>query len=202
MHSNPHITKWLVAIKMRMASMCEEGFVMTAITLMYNDAATEDILESKRKMRLRLADIQQQSLLLSRSHLSSVGERLRERLKLWRDSIKVHIDVLLHEPSIDAMNRCLTSPEFEFMKFLHKLTERISAWRKFPDKHLPYLELPAEFVELQGEMDAPHAEYERLCRILELADSFIPADMQRTMFAMMLSEKMGQTRPLMPSHAG
>jgi hypothetical protein len=34
-----------------------------------------------------------------------------------------------------------------------------------------------------------------------MADSFIPAEMQRAMFALMLSEKMGQTRPMMPSHA-
>jgi len=49
-------------------------------------------------------------------------------------------------------------------------------------------------------LDAPHAEYERLCRIQEMADSFIPADMQRTMFAMMLSEKMDQAKQLKRSH--
>jgi hypothetical protein len=201
MHNNPFITKWMVGIKMRMASMCKEGFVMTIITLMYNDAATDDILESKRKFRLARVDIEQQSQMLTQIPWYSVRQRLIGRLKIWRDSFKARIDLWRYDPSSEAMNRCLGCPEFEFMEYLHKLTERISAWRKFPDKHLSFLELPAEFVELKGELDAPHAEYEYLCRILEMADSFIPAEMQRTMFALMLSEKMGQTRPMMPSHA-
>ncbi len=180
--------------------MCEDGPAMTIITLLYNDAATNDILESKRASRIALAAIQRESQSIERVPWYSVGERLSGRLKIWRDSIVASIGVWRYEPTNEAMDRCLGSPEFEFLKYLHKLTERISAWRKFPYKHLPFIKLPAEFVELQGKMDAPHAEYEHLSRILELADSFIPADMQRTMFAIMLSEKMGQSRPMMPSH--
>jgi hypothetical protein len=76
----------------------------------------------------------------------------------------------------------------------------MTAWRAFSHKNLPLDQLPAQFVEVKGASDAPHAEYERLCRIQEMADAFIPADMQRTMFILMLSEKMGQTKPLKPSH--
>jgi hypothetical protein len=76
------------------------------------------------------------------------------------------------------------------LKYLHNLTERMAAWRAFPDKHLPSDQLPKEFVDVKGLLDAPLSEYETLCRIQETADAFIPAEMQRTMFAVMLSEMM------------
>jgi hypothetical protein len=68
----------------------------------------------------------------------------------------------------------------------------MAAWRAFPDKHLPADQLPKEFVDLKGLSDAPQSAYERLCRIQETADAIIPAEMQRTMFAVMLSEIIGQ----------
>ena len=53
---------------------------------------------------------------------------------------------------------------------------------------------------MKGPSDPPQAEYSFLCRVQELADAFIPADMQRTMFAVMLAEKLASGRQLSPSH--
>jgi len=173
---------------------------MSIITLFYNDVATDNILESKRKLRLELAAIQQRSQVLAHIPWRSVGSWLGGYLNVWRDRIAVRIGVWFDEPSEESLNQCLDSVEFEFMRYLHKLTERMTAWRAFPDKHLPPDQLPEAFCEIKGYLDAPHAEYEHLCRIQELADSYIPAEMQRTMFALMLSEKMSQDRPLKPPH--
>ncbi len=173
---------------------------MTIIALFYNDAASEDILKSKHKLRLDRAAIEQQSHMLARIPWYSVFERLRRYKMIWQDRLAVRFRIWRYQPSEEALNRCLVHPEFEFLKYLHRLTERMSVWRAFSNKHLPVEELPQEFVEVKGAMDAPHAEYERLCRIQEMADAYIPADMQRTMFVMMLSEKMGQNQTLKPSH--
>ena len=78
--------------------------------------------------------------------------------------------------------------------------ERMAAWRAFPDKHLPPEQLPREFVDVKGLTDAPQAAYKRLCRIQDTMDAFIPAEIQRTMCAMMLARIMKQPELLHPSH--
>ena len=199
-HKDKFVTKWVTGIKSRMAGMCEDGFVIPLIALFYNDAATADILESKRRTRLQLADIEQRSQALARVPWYSVIERVRIHLTSWRERMAVRIGLWRHELAEGSMNSCLSSPEFEFLKYLHKLTERMAAWRAFPDKHLPTDQLPKEFVDLKGQLDAPLSAYERLCRIQETADAIIPAEMQRTMFAVMLSEMMGQPEQRTPAH--
>ncbi len=173
---------------------------MTIIALFYSDAASLDILESKRKLRLERAAVERQSRLLELVPWHAVGTRLMGHLRMWREKFAVEIRFWRSEPSEEALNQCLCSPEFEFMKYLHKLTQRMADWRTFPGKHLPADQRPAEFVEVNGAMDPPHAEYEHLCRIQEMADAFIPAEMQRTLFALMLSEKMDKARPLQRCH--
>jgi hypothetical protein len=199
-HKDKFVTKWVTGIKSRMAGMCEDGFVVPLIALFYNDAATADILESKRRTRLQLAAIEQRSQALARVPWYSVIERVRTHLTSWRERMVVRIELWRHELAEGSMNSCLSSPEFEFLKYLHKLTERMAAWRAFPDKHLPTDQLPKEFVDLKGQLDAPLSAYERLCRIQETADAIIPAEMQRTMFAVMLSEMMGQPEQRTPAH--
>ena len=198
-HKDKFVTKWVTGIKSRMAGMCEDGFVVPLIALFYNDAATADILESKRRTRLELAAIEQRSQALARVPWYSLARRLSLHLMSWRERVAVRIGVWRHQLSEEAMTQCLGCPEFEFLKYLHKLTERMTTWRAFPDKHLPTDQLPKEFVDLKGQLDAPLSAYERLCRIQETADAIIPAEMQRTMFAVMLSEMM--RKPEQRAHA-
>ena len=199
-HKDKFVTKWVTGIKSRMAGMCEDGFVVPLIALFYNDAATADILESKRRTQLELAAIEQRSQTLVRVPWYSVARRLSLYLTSLRERVAVRIGVWRHELPEEAMARCLGSPEFEFLKYLHKLTQRMTTWRAFPDKHLPLDQLPKEFVDVKGLSDAPLSAYERLCRIQETADAFIPAEMQRTMFAVMLSEMMGQPEQQTRAH--
>ena len=200
-HKDKFVTKWVTGIKSRMAGMCEDGFVVPLIALFYNDAATADILESKRRTWLQLAAIEQRSQALARVPWYSVARRLSLHLTSWRERAAVRIGVWRHQLPEEAMNQCLGSPEFEFLKYMHKLTQRMTTWRAFPDKHLPLDQLPKEFVDVKGPTDAPLSAYERLCRIQETADAFIPAEMQRTMFAVMLSEMMGQPEQPTRAHA-
>jgi hypothetical protein len=199
MHKDKFVTKWVAEIKARMTGMCEDGFVIPMIALFYNDAATADIMECKRKMRLELAAIEQRHGMLARLPCYSIFERLSGCFASWRDRMAVRIWVWRHQPDEEAVNKCLGSPEFEFLKYLHKLTERMAAWRAFPDKHLPPEQLPKEFVDVKGTSDAPQAAYERLHLIQEAADAFIPAEMQRTMFAVMLLRTTIQPELLPPA---
>ena len=201
MHQDKFVTKWVSGIKMQMAGICEDGFVIPMIALFYNDAATIDILESKRTMRLEIAAIENCSKLLAQVPWYHIGAQISGRLASWKEHMALRIRVWHRQPPKEAIDRCLGSAEFEFLKYLHKLTERMAAWRAFPDKHLPSDQLPKEFVDVKGQLDAPQAVYERLDCIQEAVDAFIPAEMQRTMCALMLSTMMRQPEAqLHPSH--
>ena len=78
----------------------------------------------------------------------SLLKRIGGSVTSWRERMHVRIGVLRQQLPEEALIRCLGSPEFEFLNYLHKLTERMAAWRAFPDKHLPADQLPKEFVDL------------------------------------------------------
>ncbi len=83
---------------------------------------------------------------------------------------------------------------------MHKLTQRISAWRSFKKKSLPWNDLPAEFREVKGFADPPHAEYSYLTELDDIVASYISPEMKNTMFNLMLAEKMTVARQLTPNH--
>jgi hypothetical protein len=194
------VSTWVTSIKSRMAGMCEDSFVIPMIALFYNNAATADILESKRRTRLELDAIKDRRQILAGLPWSSFREWLSGLLKSWRDRVKVRIRVWRRRPPVNAMDQCLGTPEFEFLTYLHNLTERMAAWSAFPEKHLPPEQLPKRFVDAKGYLDAPLSLYDNLCRIQEAADAFIPAEMQRTMFVVLLSEIMHQPELQNPAH--
>ena len=148
MYQDKFVTKWVSTIHNRMKGMCEESFVVPIIALFYNDAATSDILESKQKMRLALNAIERRAQAIMRLPWYRVFQRLSGFVACWRERVAVRIGVWRRQPPEEAVNQCLCSPEFEFLKYLHKLTERMTAWRDFPDKHLPPVMLPKEFVDI------------------------------------------------------
>jgi hypothetical protein len=76
----------------------------------------------------------------------------------------------------------------------------MSAWREFPKKQVPVHDLPAEFRDVKGLMDPPHAEYSRLVDLQEMIDAFVSKDMQRTLLVKMLADKMNLVREAEPSH--
>ena len=99
-----------------------------------------------------------------------------------------------------ARNKCCVSPHPTSFRYLRKLTQRMSAWREFPKKHVPVHDLPAEFRDVKGLMDPPHAEYSRLVDLQEIVDAFVSKDMQRTLLVKLLADKMNLVREAEPSH--
>ena len=85
-------------------------------------------------------------------------------------------------------------------RYLHKLTQRMSSWRSFSKKHISWHELPAEFQNVKGPADPPHAEYSNLVEIQDMVDAFISPEMQRTHYIMLLAEKLTIARQLEPAH--
>jgi hypothetical protein len=199
-HKDKVVSSWVTRIKLQMANMCEDDFVIPMIALFYNDAATRDILESKRRTRLELAEIEERRRKLLDLPWYLVGERLSGLMTLCRDRMAFHIREWTQKPPVDAMDSCLGAAEFEFLKYLYILTQRITAWRAFPQKQLPPNQIPKEFFEVKGRMDAPLSVHDNFCRIQEVADAFIPPEMQRTMFAVMLSEMLIQPEQQNPAH--
>jgi hypothetical protein len=186
-YSDKFMSKWVVEIKKKMVGMCEESFVIPTIVLFYNDVATVNILKLKSKMRMDLGAIEERSRLLANLPWYHVGKRLKGCLQTWLDRIAVHIGVWRYDLPENDVKQCLEKPEFEFIKYLHKLTERMTAWRRYPFKHLSSDQLPKEFVDIKGLSDTPKATYEHLYNIQKIMDAYIPADLQRTLCALMLS---------------
>jgi hypothetical protein len=200
LYKDEFIAKWMAEMQSRAAGFCEEGFVVPLIVLFYNDTASQNVLDSKRKMRIELAAIEKRHQTVKNVPWYFVGERLRACATRWRERMAVRIGVWWQQLPDEAVSKCLSSPEFEFLKYLHNLTQRMAAWRAFPDKHLTSDQLPKEFVDVKGLLDAPFSVYESLFRIQQTADAFIPAEMQRTMFAVMLSEIMCKPEQRTPAH--
>ena len=187
MYKDKIVSKWLADVIKQMEGMCEDSYVIPIILLFYNDVATVSILELKRKVRLELSAIEKRSQ--SFAHLPWLHvARLKGGLRARLDRIGVYFGIWRDELLDNDVKECLEKPEFDFLKYLYKLTERISAWRAFPDKHLPSDRLPKQFVDVKGLSDAPKATYDHLCSIQDTMDAFIPADLQRTMCAVMLSK--------------
>jgi hypothetical protein len=76
----------------------------------------------------------------------------------------------------------------------------MSTWRSFPKKHLSWNDLPAEFRDMKGLADPPHAEYSHLVEMQEMVDAYISPEMQRTLCIVMLAEKLAIARQLEPPH--
>jgi hypothetical protein len=200
LHKDVFVTKWVVSITTRMKGMCEEGFIIPIIAMFYNDAASVDILRNKKNMRIQSDSFKKQAAVIKQMHWYSLVPRVIGHIKLIWNRMKYQFSVWRQQLPAEAVDKCIEKPEFEFLEYLHKLTERMHAWRSFRNKHLPPEELPAHFRVRKGPSDPPQAEYSNLVKVQELADAFIPKEVQTTMFAVMLAEKLTCARLLAPSH--
>lgn len=177
--------------------MTEEGFIIPILSMFYNDASSVEILKRKWDRRKQSVMFDQEMHLLKNSRLYSrfVGyislffRRFAHSVAMWR-----------YQPNSEVVERCLESPEFQILVYVHKLTQRMAAWRSFPNKHTPFEDLPAEFRFVKGPSDPSHAEYKHLVRVEEMVNAYIPQELQKTMFITMLAEKFNHARTLEPLH--
>ncbi len=61
-------------------------------------------------------------------------------------------------------------------------------------------DLPAEFRDIKGLADPPHAEYSHLVEMQEMVDAYVSPEMQRTLCIVMLAEKLNVAREMDPLH--
>jgi hypothetical protein len=198
MHKDAFVTKWVVSITTQMVGMCEEAFMMPIIALFYNDAASADILKCKRASRIQLAFFTDQAQSLKRLPWYSLFSFIRGYVQLMWNRLLHKISTWRLQLNAGDVQRCLESPEFQVLMYLHKLTHRMASWRSFPSKHLPFDQLPVEFRNVKGPADPPHAEYSHLVFVQDLINAHIPKEQQNTMLAVLIAEKM-DVRPLEPS---
>jgi hypothetical protein len=183
-----------------MVGMCEEGVVIPIVTMFYNEAATADILKCKRDAQEHSASFDKRFRTLKQLQWYSVLSRVKGFAKLLWERVVYKISVWQLQPDDEDVQRCLESPEFRVLTYLHKLTHRMASWRSFSAKRLDLKKLPSEFRIAKGPTDPPHAEYSHLVRIQDLINAYIPKDLQNTLLAVIIAEKFTHARQLDPAH--
>jgi hypothetical protein len=200
MYKHTFVSAWIVSILKELGGMCEENFVVPIIAMFYNDSSTFHILNCKRSAASSRASLLEQRNDLKHLPWYRIGTRFIRVCELKWAKLRLQFSEARYNPNVEAVSKCLDKPEFQFLKYIHKLFERMTVWRSFSDKDLPYEELPLEFRSVLGPLDPPHAEYSHLVQIKEFADAFMSPNMQQTLFVLLLSEKLQIARQLDPSH--
>jgi hypothetical protein len=180
--------------------MCEENLVVPIIAMFYNESATFDILKCKRSAANSSVSLLEQWDDLKRLPWYRIGSRFIRSCELIWAKLRLRYSESNYQPNDEAVSQCLGKPEFQFLKYIHKLFERMAHWKSFSDKDTPYENLPLEFRRVLGPLDPPHAEYSHLVQMKEFADAYMSPSMQQTLFVLMLSEKLMVARQLEPSH--
>jgi hypothetical protein len=184
----------------QMGSLCDENVVFPIATMFYNGHSTVDIITRKRKLKIERVLMLKQFEILKQLPWYKVGSRFFQSCSLRWTRLKSEFLHSRYLPNADAVEDCLSQPEFDFLKYLHKLTERMANWSSFSHKDRDYYDLPQEFRSVLGAVDPPHAEYSHLFELQQFADHYLTQKMQRTLFIVMLSEKLNIARQVEPSH--
>ena len=193
-------SSWIACMLRQMGDMCEENVVIPIIAIFYNGFSSRDIIDRKREARIRdesllkqFEDIKQLPWYMFISKYIQCRRLKWTRFKSkWSDS--------RYQPNPDDVDNCLKQPEFEYLKYLHKLTERVVNWSSFSRQETDYDDLPQEFRSVLGPLDPPHAEYSHLHELQKFADHYFSPKMLQTLFVMMLSEKLRIARQVEPAH--
>jgi hypothetical protein len=183
-----------------MAGMCEESFMVPIITMFFNDAATFEILDCKRSERISRASFLEQQDSIKRLPWYLIGTKFVLSLKLRWAKLQLQFSTSRYQPNSQQFRGCLQEPEFQFLKYLHAVAERMSHWSTFAGKNMSHEKLPQEFHNILGPSDPPLAEYSHLVGLQEFADAYISPKMQQTLFIVMLAERMNVARPMEPPH--
>lgn len=200
MYKSQFISSWIASIMKHMGTLCEENVVIAIATMFYNGISTEDVIKRKREVKIKRESILKHFEKLKQLPWSKVCSWLVQSCSLRWSWVKSEFSHSRYLPDEDAVEGCLKQPEFEFLKYLHKLTERMATWRSFPRKDRDFEDLPHEFRRVLGALDPPHAEYSHLFELQQFADHYMTQKMQRTLFVVMLSEKLNIARQVEPTH--
>ena len=102
----------------------------------------------------------------------------------------------MYKPSPDLLDQCMKEPELEALAYLQKLGERVATWERVSWKYLDVDKkyLPAEFREVKGDADPPHAEYAYQANVIHMLEDALPPSVHRVLTSLMFSHLMMMAR--------
>ena len=160
-----------------------------------NKQASADIFSRKRKLEASLASIEKRYMVARHT-----GCFCFAGLQRWISRLRTRLQMTRIDISSDLINSCIVNPEFKALQYLHKLSQRIITWKRWPKKQLPFNELPREFRDVKGAVDPPHAEYSHLFEVSQILEATTSPQMQKTMLAWFVAQRMGCLNEISPKH--
>ena len=200
MYTSHFTSSWIASVLRQMGDVCAENVVIPIIAIFYNGVASGDIISHKREDRIKKETMSKQLDNIQRLPWYMFFSKLVQARRLKWARFKSNYTNSRYQPAAVDIESCLSQPEFEFLKYLHKLTERMAHWSSFSDKEADYDDLPQEFRGILGPLDPPLSEYAYYYELQKFASHYITPKMQQTLFVMMLSENLNIARPVEPAH--
>ena len=182
---------WILDINTRLGAAGTEGAYIPLVATLYNKVASADILTLKRKMRTDLMEHEQRA----HGRFGCIS-RIWVSLSSWLHQKRLSFKGRLYKPSPDLLDQCMKEPELEALAYLQKLGERVATWErvswKYWDVDKKYL--PAEFREVKGDADPPHAEYAYQANVIHMLEDALPPSVHRVLTSLMFSHLMMMAR--------
>jgi hypothetical protein len=182
---------WILDINTRLGAAGTEGAYIPLVATLYNKVASADILTLKRKMRTDLMEHEQRA----HGRFGCIS-RICVSLSSWLHQKRLSFKGRLYKPSPDLLDQCMKEPELEALAYLQKLGERVATWERVSWKYwdVDKRYLPAEFREVKGDADPPHAEYAYQANVIHMLEDALPPSVHRVLTSLMFSHLMMMAR--------
>jgi hypothetical protein len=191
MYSIRFAKSWILEISTRLGAAGTNGAYVPLVATLYNKVASADILTLKRKMRTDLMDHEQHE----HGRFGCIS-RIWFSLCFWLREKRLSLRGRMYKPSPDLLDQCMKEPELAALTYLQKLSERVATWErvswKYWDVDKKYL--PAEFREVEGDADPPHAEYAYQANVIHMLEDALPPSVHRVLTSLMFSYLMMMSR--------
>jgi hypothetical protein len=191
MYKTVYAKSWILDISSRLGAACTEGAYIPLVATLYNKVASRDILNLKRKLRIQLTEYAQQQ-----DARSGIVAHFWRLIRSWLHQKRLLFVARVYKPSSDFLDECLKEPELEALTYLQKLSERVATWESVSWQYWDVKKehLPAEFREVKGEADPPHAEYAYQANVIHMLEDALPQRVHRVLTSLMFSHLMMMAR--------
>ena len=125
---------------------CRETYTLPLIVMFINKEASTDILTRKRALQATMDSIERRYL-----GARYLGSYFFAGFMRWVSTVRVRMQIMRTDPTSKQINSCIEKPEFKALQYLHKLSQRILSWKRWPKKNMPFDELPNEFRDIKGD---------------------------------------------------
>jgi hypothetical protein len=178
------LKSWILDLSVRLGAAGTEGAYLSLVAAAFNQDASAEIQEFKRKMRLDLENF--------KNKVSESGGRIMSivaAIHVWFFKLRLAYRARQYKPSPELVDKCMKAPELDTLVYLHKLSERVERWEKVSSDYWDASpkELPKEFCEVKGDADPPHAEYAYQTNVIHMLEEALPARVHRVLTGLMFS---------------